>query len=172
MSSSSHGNDNRGLAAGAMPGVAFGRFGKMFEAPPATKLPPEGLKALAEAMIKEDNGAPITEAEPVDENSTTPAGYTYFGQFIDHDVTFDPTPLNASEVDINALTDFRSPALDLDSVYGRGPDDQPYMYDGLKLRVGAGPGAAGAEFGITTEHPSWVTSETTRTRSYRNYTVP
>jgi Animal haem peroxidase len=28
------------------------------------------------------------------------------------------------------LVDFRNPALDLDNVYGRGPSDQPYMYDG------------------------------------------
>lgn len=143
----SHGNDNRGLAAGAIPGVAFGRFGPMFRAPPATKLPPEGLRALAEAMIKQDNGKAITEAEPVDENPTIPSGYTYFGQFIDHDITFDPTPLTAGSVDPGALVDFRSPALDLDNVYGRGPDDQPYLYDGLKLRVGPPPGAADAKIG-------------------------
>ena len=73
--------------------------------------------------------------------------YTYFGQFIDHDITFDPTPLSASDVDVSALVDFRSPALDLDSVYGRGPDDQPYMYKGLKLRVGSVPGAADSKTG-------------------------
>ena len=42
---SAHGNDNRGLAAGANPGIEIGRFGTMFKAPPATKLPPEGLRA-------------------------------------------------------------------------------------------------------------------------------
>ena len=142
----SHGNDNRGLAAGANPGVEFGRFGTMFDAPPAAKLPNEGLKALAEAMIKQDDGKPITAPELVDENPAIVAGYTYFGQFIDHDITFDPTPLNASSIDPSALVDFRSPALDLDNVYGRGPDDQPYMYesDGLRLRVGGSPGAADA----------------------------
>ena len=35
-----------------------------------------------------------------------------------------------------ALVDFRTPRLDLDSVYGRGPDEQPYMYDGRKFRLG------------------------------------
>ena len=29
----------------------------------------------------------------------------------------------------NSLIDYRTPAFDLDSLYGRGPDDQPYMYD-------------------------------------------
>ena len=146
---SAHGNDNRGLAAGANPGIEIGRFGTMFKAPPATKLPPEGLRALAQAMIKSDPGSPITVAEPSDENPAISAGYTYFGQFIDHDITFDPTPLNASDIDPDALVDFRSPALDLDNLYGRGPDDQPYMYesDGLHLRVGGVPGAADAVVG-------------------------
>lgn len=142
-----HGGNNRGLAAGAIPGVAFGRFGAMFEARPAPKLPDQGLKALSAAMIKADGGKPITEAEPVDENPTIPSGYTYFGQFIDHDITFDPTPLSDADIDRDALVDFRSPALDLDNLYGRGPDDQPYMYQGLKLRVGRTPGNADAAFG-------------------------
>jgi hypothetical protein len=144
---SGHGNDNRGLVAGAMPGVAFGRYGRMFEAPPSAKLPVPALQAIADAMIKQDDGKPITEAEPVDENPTIPSGYTYFGQFIDHDITLDPTPFNSSERDVDALIDFRTPSLDLDCVYGRGPDDQPYMYDGLQLRVGKAPGNADAEIG-------------------------
>ena len=41
-------------------------------------------------------------------------------------------------LDIAALEDLRTPPLDLDCLYGRGPDDQPYMYreDGLRLREG------------------------------------
>jgi hypothetical protein len=148
MAKSSHGNDNRGLAAGAIPGVAFGRYGNMFELP-ANRLPPGALWAIAQAMIKVDAGAPINGEDQADENPTIPAGYTYFGQFIDHDLTLDPTPFNASERDPSALVDFRSPALDLDNVYGRGPDDQPYMYnsDGLTLIVGAPPGNADAKTG-------------------------
>ena len=144
---SSHGNNNRGLEAGADPSVGFGRYGRMFDAPAAGELPVDALKAIATAMIKEDAGKPITATETVDENPTIPAGYTYFGQFIDHDITFDPTPFGASAVDVSALVDFRSPALDLDNVYGRGPDDQPYMYDGLTLRVGAAVTAADAVSG-------------------------
>jgi hypothetical protein len=145
--STSHGGNFRGLAADAAPHDAFGRYGRMFRLPPAKPLGADALKAIAEAMIKHDKGKPITEAETIDENPTIPSGYTYFGQFVDHDITFDPTPLNAAAVDPHALVDFRSPALDLDSVYGRGPDDQPYMYDGLELRVGPAPGAAGAAIG-------------------------
>ncbi len=136
---SAHGSMNRGLAAGANPGQPFGRFGPMFDLPPCPKLGDSGLEALAHAMLKVDAGAPIIETEAVDENDRIPAGYTYFGQFVDHDITFDPTPLSAQAIDRDALVDFRSPALDLDNVYGRGPADQPYLYeaDGLRLRMGA-----------------------------------
>jgi Animal haem peroxidase len=65
-----------------------------------------------------------------DEESGIPALYTYFGQFIDHDLTFDPASSLQQQNDPDALVDFRTPAFDLDNVYGRGPDDQPYMYDG------------------------------------------
>jgi hypothetical protein len=56
-----------------------------------------------------------------------PAGYTFFAQFLTHDLSFDnrPLPLPADGRDIN----HRTPALDLDSVYGLGPDLQPYLYE-------------------------------------------
>ncbi|MGH8676428.1 MAG: peroxidase family protein, partial [Burkholderiales bacterium] len=60
--------------------------------------------------------------------SCIPAGYTYFGQFVDHDITFDPSPLSMRRGDENELRNFRTSRLDLDSVYGRGPADQPYLY--------------------------------------------
>ena len=149
MASSGHGATNRGLAAGANPGELFGRFGPMFHLPACPRLPEEGLKALAQAMIKIDVGAPITAREAVDENDRIPAGYTYFGQFVDHDISFDPTPLTDQQADVSALVDFRSPTLDLDNVYGRGPADQPYLYerDGLRLRMGADMNTLGPEIG-------------------------
>jgi hypothetical protein len=71
------------------------------------------------------------------EESGIPALYTYFGQFVDHDITFDPMTTLIKHSDPNALTDFRTPAFDLDNVYGRGPDDQPYLYDnGPKFLLG------------------------------------
>ena len=133
-----HGTMIRGLAAGANPGQPYGRFGPMFELPMGPVVSDDILRELAEVIVKKDSGAPIMEGEPVDENDIIPAGYTYFGQFVDHDITFDPTPMSVKEQDMGALVDFRTPALDLDNVYGRGPADQPYMYekDGLRLRVG------------------------------------
>ncbi len=79
------------------------------------------------------------DPEPGDENPAIPAGYTYLGQFIDHDITFDPASSLQKINDPDATEDFRTPRLDLDSLYGRGPDDQPYLYQddrGIKLLMG------------------------------------
>ena len=94
------------------------------------------LMALGAAMTP---AVPDGEKDGRDgEESGIPALYTYFGQFIDHDITFDPMTTLISHSDPDALTDFRTPALDLDNMYGRGPDDQPYLYDstGTKFLLG------------------------------------
>ena len=61
-------------------------------------------------------------------SSEIPAGYTYFGQFIDHDITLDLTSLGEKMRDPTGVQNFRSPSLDLDSIYGRGPDGSPHQY--------------------------------------------
>src|SRR5439155_1658736 len=79
-----------------------------------------------------------------EENTGTPddpgisAGFTYLGQFIDHDLTFDPASSLQKQDDPDALVDFRTPRFDLDCLYGRGPDDQPYLYedDGVRMLLG------------------------------------
>src|SRR5436190_3720278 len=86
------------------------------------------LIALAKTMVDADAGSPLTEAEPEDENVAIPSGYTYLAQFIDHDLTFDPAAISERVLDPRAEVDFRTPRFDLDSLYGRGPDDQPYLY--------------------------------------------
>ena len=63
------------------------------------------------------------------DNPEIPAGYTYFGQFIDHDITFDPTSSLQRQNDPNLLQNFRTPCFDLDNLYGRGPHDNPFLYD-------------------------------------------
>lgn len=62
-------------------------------------------------------------------SSNIPAGYTYFGQFVDHDITFDPASSLMRQNDPAGLHNHRTPRLDLDNIYGRGPDDSPYLYD-------------------------------------------
>ena len=60
--------------------------------------------------------------------STIPAGFTYFGQFVDHDITFDVSSTLDADTDANTINNMRSPSLDLDSVYGRGPGLDPFLY--------------------------------------------
>lgn len=63
------------------------------------------------------------------ENTATPAGYTYFLQYITHDITFDPTSSLMRFNDPDKIRNFRTPHLDLDSLYGNGPDVSPFMYN-------------------------------------------
>ena len=75
------------------------------------------------------------------DDSHIPAGYTYFGQFVDHDITRDDTPSleDTREIDnsprpVTELIQNRSPSLDLDSVYGAptaGGDNSPLDDDGV-----------------------------------------
>lgn len=115
-----------------------GRFGRMFRSLPAAKFEDSMLVALAEQMTAQQE--PDTEEDQFDdeENPGISAGYTYFGQFIDHDLTFDPVSSLQRQDDPDALVDYRTPRFDLDNVYGRGPDDQPYLYrqDGIHMRLG------------------------------------
>ncbi len=73
---------------------------------------------------------------PADDSPVnTPAGFTYFGQFVDHDVTRDENPLPATTFPIDQLNNVRNAKLDLDSVYGPGsvrdPDNNDKMLIGL-----------------------------------------
>lgn len=112
------------------------------------------LKALGGAMVED----PPPSADPLqpENNSTIPPLYTYWGQFIDHDLTAN-TDRNSAISDVTRpdlaplepdfvtehLRNLRQPALNLDSVYGDGPSfsggpstDAAHFYDGIKLKVG------------------------------------
>jgi hypothetical protein len=110
-----------------------GRFGRLFRSlNPATFGSTEKENLANLATLGDAMSAPfdVPKDGRDDEESGIPALYTYLGQFIDHDITFDPASSLQMQNDPDALTDFRTPAFDLDNVYGRGPDDQPYIYDG------------------------------------------
>lgn len=76
------------------------------------------------------------------EGTLTPrVGFTYFGQFLGHDLTYDPTPLDGPYEDPERTPNYRTPAFDLDHVYGGGPGKSPYLYEGETgaetFRIGA-----------------------------------
>jgi hypothetical protein len=137
--SARHGKPLRGLMSTKASPLFQGRFGRMFRSLPAAKYGKDEAESRANLMklgdLMTSDFDPPKDA-PDAEESGIPALYTYFGQFIDHDITFDPMSSLIKHTDPDALTDFRTPAFDLDNVYGRGPDDQPYMYDGQKFLLG------------------------------------
>src|ERR1039457_5248595 len=137
--SARHGMPLRGLISTKTSPLFQGRFGRMFRSLAPAKYGKNddesktNLTKLGTLMSSDFD--PPRDA-PDAEESGIPALYTYFGQFIDHDITFDPSSSLVKHTDPDALTDFRTAAFDLDNVYGRGPDDQPYMYDGPKFLLG------------------------------------
>ncbi len=109
-----------------------------------------------------DDAALITLGQALDDpfvpgsgDSTIPAGFTYFGQFVDHDITFDRTDgIPSGSLDPADIEQGRTPALELDSVYGRGPALSPELYeaDGVHLKVGITTGRP--IFGVTDTFPN------------------
>ena len=107
------------------PEFRFRRIG-----PKGKQLPEATLRKLAKAMTRGGGG-----------NTGIPAGYTYLGQFIDHDLTMDRTQVMfGSSLAPSDMVQGRSPSLDLDSLYGAGPGDAGsekfYAADGLRLKMG------------------------------------
>jgi Animal haem peroxidase len=65
------------------------------------------------------------------EGTMTPRiGYTYFGQFLGHDLTHDVTPLAGPYFEPEETPNFRTAAFDLDHIYGEGPEGSPNLYEG------------------------------------------
>jgi hypothetical protein len=97
----------------------------------------EALMALAHLLIQTPRHSTG--------NRRVPAGYTYLGQFIDHDITFDPSSRLDDATPPTTLRNFRTPRYDLDSLYGAGPLDQPFLYDWKKESVGGEKRLRGAK---------------------------
>jgi hypothetical protein len=153
-----HSTPIRGLMSTNSSPQFQGRFGRMFRSLPKAsfgKTDDENVQNLTSLgfQIPSKSGMSALFDPPTDgpdpEESGIPALYTYLGQFIDHDITFDPASSLQAQDDPDALTDFRTPAFDLDNIYGRGPDDQPYLYqpDGKSFLLG--DALTGSKFQVT-----------------------
>jgi hypothetical protein len=128
----------RGMDFGPHSTFFEGRFGRLFRSLPAAQFKEDDLAALAAAMTAEAEIPEDPDAVDAEENQGITSGFTYLGQFIDHDLTLDPVSSLDRQNDPDSLVDFRTPRFDLDSVYGRGPDDQPYLYrdSGKRMLLG------------------------------------
>ena len=147
------------------------RFGYMSSAATraATRLPFNVTTQALLAQLGNMMGDPGREPNPDSHDPTVaavsniPAGFTYFGQFVDHDITFDVSSSLDTNTDANTVNNMRSPTLDLDSLYGRGPGLDPFLYifptfgpsTAIKFQTGAntllgpgGPSNDGSPFGM------------------------
>ena len=120
-----------------------GKFGRMFGS-----LPPfaSDNPAVREMLLRLGKPGGIMDAadppaaSPVElitdlnfgvnnrDNPRMTAGMTFLGQFLDHDMTFDPTSSLERQADPEQISNFRTPTLSLDSLYGAGPDANPHLY--------------------------------------------
>jgi hypothetical protein len=144
-----------GPCAHASSAASADHFGRIFRLPPFAPQSPRVAAALRELgrpgglLDAADPLAAGPKALIVDlslsannpNNPNQTAGTTFFGQFLDHDVTFDATSRLARATNPAAPGDLRTPALDLDSVFGAGPVAQQELYDPadhIKLKVESG----------------------------------
>lgn len=116
-------------------------YGRLFASLPQATWATNDLNLLAMKSMAEAELDPTPEGQVDDEeNQDIDVGYTYVGQFIDHDLTLDNRPNDlTTPIDPKTVQNFRTPKFDLDSVYGAGPSLSPQFYeaDGMHLKVGA-----------------------------------
>src|SRR3954454_10596119 len=139
-----HGDADQGIRTPKSTFYDQGRFGRLFPALPPFAADTASVRAALVELGKPGGLMDTNESPTADpfalivaptlstENPDNPrltAGMTFLGQFLDHDMTFDPTSSLARAQDPESLRNFRIPALDLDSVYGGGPGVSPQLYD-------------------------------------------
>ena len=95
------------------------------------------LNELVECM--EDDGSRPNNPRP---DFGIQAGYTYFGQFVDHDLTNNPSSLpEAMKLEPEQIVNRSTPVLDLQHLYGGGPwdekDFQLYEENDVRFKIGA-----------------------------------
>ena len=132
----------RAITPGGVKGAGF--FDRMFHDLPPFEASDDDLAALADAMKDPD------PTDPALDNPHVPAGFTYLGQFVDHDISLDLMPLSGKVEDPTMIENFRTPGLDLDCLYGAGPGPHRFLFrqDGPKFLIGtaaASPGPGGSQ---------------------------
>ncbi len=128
-----HGAQLRGMDLVVKSPTTEGRFGFMFKSQPPHPASDLLLDRLGATMEEQPVvGGAVTnnhnDATNENPNPKLTSGFTFVGQFVDHDITFDTTGLSAQESDPDATTNFRTPRYDLDAIYGRGPNLDPQFY--------------------------------------------
>ena len=106
--------------------IEMGRPGGMMDANDPLEVGP--IRLITEPDLSPNNR----------DNPTHPAGVTFMGQVLDHDITRDAGSRLGRATPVRRSTNLRSATFDLDSVYGGGPDESPELYEGFRLRIESG----------------------------------
>lgn len=122
-----HGMDERGMYIPRGIYTPTGRFGRLF--PTLESRLPTGLEEAKKFGMPGGIMDAMEGKEPEHESTTMTAGFTFLAQFLDHDITLDATSSLERQTDPAALQNFRTPAFDLDNIYGDGPVADPHLYD-------------------------------------------
>ncbi len=125
--------------------AALGHFSELFKKKKSGKsYSPPGVEVSEdEAAILGGPGGIMHDYDSSSGDSGIPAGYTFFAQFVDHDITLDTTSQLTEDPrtpeGISGAPNLRTASLDLDCVYGFGPEASPHIYDGTRPgRLGVG----------------------------------
>ncbi len=105
-----------------------GKYGRMFPDLPCPETDEAILLTLGRSGSIMDAASRVSVNDASTDNSRIPAGFTFLGQFVAHDITADRSLL-LHHAHLNELRNFRTPRLDLESLYGAGPTGSPYLYD-------------------------------------------
>ena len=109
--------------------IELGRLGGIMDAN-------DNLAAGPVALIMDPNLSLFNRNNP-----THTAGVTFFGQFLDHDMTFDQKSRLGFPTQPIRSPNARTPFFDLDSVYAGGPSGTPELYDAadpIKFQIESG----------------------------------
>lgn len=136
----------------AVPLVSAQRFDYLF---PSLQTDPANFLPTAEATVEalKRLGKAMSESANDQRHSAIPALYTYFGQFLDHEITFEQNSASLSQrplapTGIAGLMNARTPRLDLDCIYGTTRAENDLLRDGERLRVGPVTHAAQRPVGV------------------------
>ena len=103
--------------------TAKGHYSRLFRKPAEPLGPDEEFKLV-------ELGTAMRYGKEREGTLTPRIGYTYFGQFVGHDLTYDSTPLAGPYAEPKKTPNFRTATFDLDHVYAGGPVGSPYLYEG------------------------------------------
>lgn len=122
-----------GTSKTELEGLFPNRFGRLFPNLQSFRPSDKSLEDLGKAMVD----------ETINRVSEVPAGYTYLGQFIDHDISKDSLgatdPRMIPTKELGELIQQRTPSLDLDCLYGSGETELIVAWDCndlAKFRIG------------------------------------